>query len=415
MARLYHKPYIKGGRGRRGGFRKASPDPILPADFPSGLTLPSTSDPSLLGTVTDPYNSVMTVRKISTNGGDFHTVSSDYIGVQYSKRPVESGRYIVVQPWTFRMLDRDNGYAYLAQFASTGHYASRRYPGRFYGEYNSQAEFGYDDTYYNGGSYVTVFDTSTTYDTAEFGYGEGSLDHNETYVALICRRSSDAVYEIKCVRISDSTVMGTWDTGTTSNSNINNCTMSPSGAYVVVQLTGTVDSRTAGLHVFNTAMTHQRQIAIGDSGAHIDYGWLEDGTTEVAAWVSSDDRSVAYYKLSDGAGTTVIASGSSPFGYNEHVSMKAFERPGYLVLSTFDASWADLTRPAVNAICAVRLSTGEIEIWGCSQHSESNVDNYNHQAIAVPSWDGKRIYFNSAWRSTTGTTNALMYVIERTG
>lgn len=411
MARLYHKAYRRGS-GRKGGFKKASPDPIAVTDFPTGLTLPATSDPSLLGTVTDPYNSAMTIRKITDNGGNFPTTSSNYIGVQYSKRPVESGAYIVVQPWTYRMLDRGDGYAYVAQFSSTGQYGSRRYPGRFYGEWNSTTQWGYDDTYYSGSGRTIVFDGGATYSVVSFGQGEGSLDYNEEYVALICRRSSDSVYEIKCVRISDGTVMGTWDTGVTSNASINNCTMSPSGERVVVQLTGTVDSRTAGLHVFDRTMTHERQISIGGSGSHIDYGLLEDAQTEVAVWVSASDKSVQYYKLSDGSSTTAISSTDTPFGYNTHISMKAYDRPGYVVVSSFDATWAGFT-DATNAICAVRLSNGDIEIWGCSQHSESNVSNYNHSPFAVPSYDGKRIYFNSAWRSTTGTTNALMYVAER--
>lgn len=414
MACLYHKPYRRGS-GRRGGYKKASPDPIAATDFPSGLTLPATSDPSLLGTVTDPYNSAMTVRKITDNGGNFPTTSSNYIGVQYAKKSVESGNYIVVQPWTYRILNRANGYAYVAQFASTGQHASRRYRGRFYGEYSSSTQWGYDDTYYNGNGRTIVFDGGATYSVVSFGEGEGSLDFNEEYVALVVRRTSDSVYEVKCVRISDGAVQGTWSLGQTSLTGFNNCTISPGGNYVIVQLTGTVNTRTAGLHVFDRSMTHQRQISIGGGGAHIDYGFLEDGQTEVAAWVSASDKSVQYYKLSDGASTTVISAANSPWGYYTHVSMKAFERPGYLCIGTFDWTGADTTVKAYNTICMVRLATGEIEIWGCAQHSESAAGNYNHQPIAVPSFDGKRIYFNSAWRSSTGTTNALMYVIERTG
>jgi hypothetical protein len=413
MARLYNKPYRRGG-GRRGGYLKASPDPVSAADFPSGLTLPATSRPALLGTYTDPYNSAMTVQRISDTGGDFPSGTSLRIGVEYAKIPCESGNYVIMNPWNFPLVNRANGYAYVGRQASAGTHASRKYPGRFYGEMNSQTDWGYDDTYYNGNGVTTVFDGGATYSVVSFGNYEGFLDYNEEYVALLVRRTSDSVYEVKCVRISDGAVQGTWSLAQTSLSNFDNCTISAGGNYVIVQLTGTVNTRTAGLHVFDRSMTHQRQISIGGGGSHIDYGFLEDGVTEVAAWTSGSGAAVEYYRLDTGAGTTVI-SGSpvSPWNFYTHISMKAYDRPGYLYVSTFDDAGTDHTKPASNTITAIRLATGEIELWACAQHSEDYASVYNHSPFAVPSYDGKRVYFNSAWRSSTGTENALMYVVRR--
>jgi hypothetical protein len=419
MARLYHKPYRRSG-GRRGGYMPASPDPITAVAFPAGLTLPSTTQPAYLGTYTDPYNPVMTVRRITDNGGNFPTVSSNYIGVEYAKRPVESGRYITVHPWHpvnsgYAILDRGNGYAWTARLASTVNHGSRKFPGRFYGEYNSATEFGYDDTYFNGAGRTIVYsDPGGIYGEVSWGGGEGNLPYDEDYVALMCQRTSNSVWDVICVRMSDGAVQGTWTTGVTSIANLNNVTMSARGTYVIAQLTGTVDGRTAGLHVFNRSMVHQRQIAIGGGGAHVDYGLLEDGLTEVACWQSSENKATEYYNLDTGAGTVVIAGADAPWDYNTHTSMRAFDRPGYVTISTFDVSWQPPTGLGTNTVCQVRLATGEIEIWGCVQAHESEVDRYHHQAIAVPSFDGKRVYFNSAWRDTTDATNALMYVIERT-
>jgi hypothetical protein len=416
MARLYHKAYRRGGSGRRGGYKPASPDTVTAATFPGGLGVPTTAQPAYLDTVADPYNTVMTVRRISTTGGDFPASSGSYFSHEYAKRQPESGRYVGIRVPSapHRIVDRLNGYAYVDTMFNAS-YGSRLYPGRFYGEQNSGTDFGYNDEYYNGGGTTIVFDGGATYSSVSFGLGEGSLPVDEDYVALLCRRSSDNVYEVKCVRMSDGAVQGTWVTGVTSTGNFDNMCMSARGTYVCVQLTGTVDGRTAGLHVFDRTMTHQRQISIGGGGAHLEYGLLEDGLTEVVVTVSASDRAVEYYTLSDGVKTTVIAGASSPFGFNTHVSTRCHERPGYVYISHFDDSWVSHTTAANGSVCAVRLATGEIELWGSVQMHETNASNYHQQAWGCPSWDGKRVYFNSSWRDDSSGTPGLLYVIERTG
>jgi len=96
MARLYHKAYRRGG-GRKGGFKKASPDPYYSyATWPAKQALPSTSEPSYQGSVTDPWWSTQTVTKVTTNSSPFPTnAPSGNPLLQYSRGPVESGGYVI--------------------------------------------------------------------------------------------------------------------------------------------------------------------------------------------------------------------------------------------------------------------------------------------------------------------------------
>jgi hypothetical protein len=65
-----------------------------------------------------------------------------------------------------------------------------------------------------------------------------------------------------------------------------------------------------------------------------------------------------------------------------------------------------------NLLCAVELATGKIEPWACAQMSEADLNYYKHAPFICPSYDGKRVYFNSAWRSSTASDNAHLYVVR---
>jgi hypothetical protein len=412
MARLYHKQYRRGG-GRRGGFLKASPDPVPYGSF-SDNALGSSSAPTYLSSVTDEWFATQTITRLTTDGGDFPAANTtSQIGHMYSKRPAETGDNILTTNlYPPRVLAKSDG-AYQSSYSGPYVYPSRIHPGRVYGEWNSNTDFGYSNI--SGGGTTVIFDNGATYSACSMGYGEGQLDANEEYAALVLRRTSDNVYVVVCLRLSDGNIMGTWSTGSTTNSSIDNCTMSPDGQRVIVQTLGTLDGKSSGLQIFDNTMTYERRIAIGGGGSHIDYGFLEDGKTCVACWVSASNNALEYYLLSDGSGPNVVIPSASNFWlYNTHISMRCLDRPGYVYVCTFDYnSSTGNARPGHNAIIAVRLATGEVEGWAHAQHTEGDYSRYHAHPFASPSWDGKTVYFNSVWRATGSTANAHMYMSRR--
>lgn len=416
MARLYHKAYRRGG-GRRGGFKKASPDPYYSyATWPAKQSLPSTSEPSYQGSVTDPWWSTQTVTKITTNSSPFPTSApSDNPLLKYSRGPIESGGYVIaVGHWTPDILQRSDWSVVVSNTSSLSQricWPSRVNPGRLWtksdGDVSGSQNFGYYPDMGTMTGFVSVWNPTSTYVWLDCPTaGEWAMDANEEYAAFTAKRVSDGVWEIICVRLSDQTVLGQYDTGTTTNP-VDSLCMSVTGEYVVVWMSSAGGGLSQGNNIFNRSMTHQRNITSTGTN-HVDVGVLEDGLTDVLGAVGGTDNEVYYVRLSDGVKVTVINgtdSSQNMWRWNTHVSMKSYSRPGYIYVCTYDTNMVSFSAyKGHNSVTAVRLATGEIEGWCCTQHSESDDYGYSYSAFACPNFDGKRVYFSSAWRRLYSST-----------
>jgi len=423
MARLYHKAYRRGG-GRKGGFKKASPDPVVYADLPSRQAMPTNSEPSYLGSYTDPWWPTQTVTKITKQESPFPATGGLAIGVIYSRNPPESGGYVLVNRiYPAEVLSSvDYSWVHGDSFTSQNcAYPSRRYPGRLWGKSGGNAgnEFGYWPSMGAASGFVTVYDGDTTYSKVDWPTaGEGVLDYNEEYAVLAAQKASNSTWDIICIRLSDGAVQGTYATSEASPPD--SLGMCASGNFVWVLCPSAWGGLSSGQNIFNRAMTHQRNItAIGT--AHGDWGLLEDGLTDVHAYVSSSNNAFMYVRADDGTTTTVLNGPSNSvfmWRFNHHLSMQCTERPGYAYVCTFDTNQVSFsTYKAHNSVVAIRLATGEIEPWCCTQHSMSDDQTYNYQAHATPNFKGNRVYFNSSFRRTAAanasSTSSLMYVAER--
>lgn len=404
---------------------RVTPDAVAYADL-TAYSLPSNSRPALLESYTDPWFPNQTVTRLTSDGGNFPAAStSAQIGVIYSKRPVETGDYIIqAAQWLPRVLSRATGAWLATEGFPYATYPSRRYPGRVWGENNSSTTFAYNDKYRGGSSSTQEIWDPAGYSVINMGIGEGWFDVDENYAPMYCKRTDNSTWDIVILRLSDATPVATFSTGLTGanpgNTAVNWISMSPSGQYVVAQMgNNTAFGRGPGWVIWDRDMNYLRTISDQSNQAHADLGWLADGATEVLVLVGGDDSSLRYYRLADGSGPNVVLNGYNGgvtmWRWNTHVSMKSFDRPGWVYICTHDFNMTGY--PAYkghNLVCAVELATGLIEPWCCSQHSESNADIYHHSPFAVPSWDGKRVYFNSTWRSTTSSDNAHLYVVKRT-
>ncbi len=271
----------------------------------------------------------------------------------------------------------------------------------------------------------TVLRSFSDYDTIDFGGSEGNLSNDDHFVALMGHLGDQItllVYDLVADRVTSQLPLGQLSAGAGSGDDVNNWSMSQSGAYVVVQFNTDRHGRPAGIEVYDRSLNFLRRLTDDDSyGGHFDLGFDATGA-EVAVWQSSS-RDLVSARLSDGIRTVQVAAPLMNWGI--HVSCRNLKRPGWCYLSEFayaNASPGDvdfMTSKAIyQELLAVRLDgSGSVEHFGHEHHSMPvHSREYDRAAMATPSRDGRIMIWGSDWEDTASGAEVHAYVAgQRSG
>jgi hypothetical protein len=241
---------------------------------------------------------------------------------------------------------------------------------------------------------VTTRHTFTGYSTITIGDGEGAIDDNDRFVALLAVTTGGAqhliVYDIALDSIVATLVLP---------SRPDNAEISRKGNYVTIGWLTDGTGLHQGIERYNRALTSR--INLTPYGRHGDNALDANGNEIYVAQSPYVDS----FLLSTGASTRLL-SGRTAFEYG-HVSGRNIQRPGWVYLSVYDNT-ATIGRAGRDQIIAVRTDgSGIIEPFGFAHHQ--NTTNYAMQPHAVAAPDGRRVLFASEW----GGTEIYTYVATR--
>lgn len=235
----------------------------------------------------------------------------------------------------------------------------------------------------------------------------GLMAQDETYEAvalLVYDRLADRVTAVRDLR-------------GVPNPTPDSATISPSGTYLVAQFeycehgtTGTL-ARPCGLMVYDRSLASARGLAriIG----HGDFAFDAQGR-EVLVYQDVETDEVAVLDLASGARTALFPIDFSRAAHGFHFSGRAFDRPGWAVVSTYSGghplsvTWLD------DQVLLVELRAGGRVVR--LAHTRSRVDeaqqhDYWAEPQATANRDLTRILFTSNW-GRSGTEEVEMMMIE---
>ncbi len=236
---------------------------------------------------------------------------------------------------------------------------------------------------------IQVVDLSG-YTGVSFGKGEGNFTIDGTKVAVCAIRKADSHEVIFVVNIADGIKNPDMDMHGIAIE-INNCTISPLGNYVVI--VGDWGLGPDRLQV-RDALTGSILYTETERGmpSHFDVQIDQNGD-EVVAGVAKTSvygvRSGTVIKrvLSNGEITVI-----SDYKYASHTSGRAIHRPGWVFVTYQNRNTS--YPPYLNELVAVKLDGSKTERI-C--HLHSNKFNYVSESHGVPSPDGLRVLWASDW------------------
>ncbi len=259
-----------------------------------------------------------------------------------------------------------------------------------------------------------VVATISGYELVKLGPGEGNIDKNDHYVALVGKKANNdldvIVFDLQTNQtIQTLTFANGWGNGTDyAPQFIDWVSISQSGDYVVVLwsnpynitnnwYTDQNNMQHYGVEVYDRA-TMQFQNRIADVGGHGDLGYAVDGD-EVYVQFAVGQSGVYMQKLNGGGNTQVVTEPNYDFFATGHVSCRNINRPG----------WAYVTQTKANStgqIIAVKLdNTNTVEHFG---HHFSSDNSYDKAPMAVASPNGDKVCFKSDF-GTAPNNNDVAY------
>ena len=268
---------------------------------------------------------------------------------------------------------------------------------------------------YNVSTDVTqVVATIPGYEFVKLGPGEGNIDKNDHYVALVGKKANldldVIVFDLQTNQITQTlTFTNGWGNGTYyAPQFIDWVSVSQSGDYVVVLwsnpynitnnwYTDQNNMQHYGVEVYDRA-TMQFQNRIIDDGGHGDLGYAVDGD-EVYVQFAVGESGVYMQKLNGTGNTQIVTEPDYDFFATGHVSCRNINRPG----------WAYVTQTKANStgqIIAVKLDdTNTVEHFG---HHFSSDNSYDKAPMAVASPNGDKVCFKSDF-GTAPNNNDVAY------
>ncbi|MCF6279822.1 MAG: T9SS type A sorting domain-containing protein [Flavobacteriaceae bacterium] len=240
------------------------------------------------------------------------------------------------------------------------------------------------------------------YEVVKLGPGEGNMDKNDHYVALVGKKTNGdldvIIFNLQTLQIDyTKTFAGAWGNGNTSSPDfIDWVSVSQSGDYVVINWRNALNQinnyyldqagvNHYGVEVYNRAdMVFQNRII--PYGNHGDLGYAIDGDEVYVQFYGEYGGGKIYMHKLNGSASSIVLNTHSDFGVSGHISCRNINRPG----------WAYVTMSELNEsaqIVAVKLdSSGLTEHFG---HHFSSALSYDQAAMAVSSPNGDKICFKS--------------------
>ncbi len=240
----------------------------------------------------------------------------------------------------------------------------------------------------------------TGYEIVQLGPGEGNMDIDDHYVALVGKKANGdldvIVYDLQNTGIvAIKTFEGAWGNGGAGFPDyIDWVSVSQSGNYVVIMWNHDTTSETNpfvengnshyGVEVYNTTdMQYLHRIV--DYGNHGDLGFATDGSEVLVQFYGNGSGTLYMHKL-DGTESNIELISHPDFGVAGHVSCRNIQRPG----------WAYIThslQEQTGQVVAVKLDgSGTVEHFG---HHFSSSGSYEQAPMAVVSPDGAKLCFRS--------------------
>ena len=251
-----------------------------------------------------------------------------------------------------------------------------------------------------------------SYECVKLGPGEGNIDKNDHYVALVGKDGLDMdviIYDLQNLQtVVRRKFAGCWQNGGNNFPHyVDWVSVSQSGNYVVIMWDHNNTSQTNpyiengqshfGVEVYNT-MDMQYQTRIIHYGNHGDLGYDTDGNEVLVQFYGVQQNGLYMYKLNGSGSTTIIQN--PDFGIDGHISCRNINRPGWAYITLADAEQS-------GQIVAVKLDqTGTVEYFG--HHFSSNT-SYEQSPMATASPNGDKICFKSDFGTGPNTNPSVVY------
>jgi parallel beta-helix repeat protein len=290
---------------------------------------------------------------------------------------------------------------------------------------NTEPNFAYG-TYSNTNNFVKadmrtdwtsqIVKTFDEYNRIDFGASEGNLSNDDRYAAIfgfknINGRENVSVFVFDILQRQKVSEL-TYNTPLTINGDINNCTMSQSGNYVLIQYITNRHGREAGIEVYDRNLNFLRRLS-NTGGGHYDAGYDANGN-EVIVVQGDSTSALVSVRLDNGQVTQQLSN--SLMGYPIHISCRNLNRPGWCYVSEFAFENRDQT-PYINKanhqeLLAVKLDgSGTVEHFGQEQHAVYiNQSEYERSAFGVPNRDGSLVMWASDWNNASNPARVHTYV-----
>lgn len=377
--------------------------------------------PGYLQEITDPSlgNRLMRITDEAAFGGYSSSGSLRMLKHHYAKdQPFNADESLLFLPAQYpgALLD-GRSYAYLRRLPSFDVDMERVWsnvaPHLMYGVKSNPAALKVLDLSTDSESVLASF---PRYDWLSLGNYEGNLSDDDRRVCLMGQRGPDL--EVFVYDLPSRTILGTKVfPSTTHGADVDFCSVSPSGNYVVL------DSPARTLDLYDPQMRFIRTLSMNAN--HLDFGFDQAGD-EVAVGSNSSTGDIWHQyifstRLRDGRERVELPPGS--VNNPTHTSCRNVGRPGWCYVSEFANT--DAAHPVTyydtffnyNEVFAVKLDgSGTIERVAKEHHvTDPRFDyganeGYARSAMAVPSRLGDRVIFASDWGDDASAAFVHTYV-----
>lgn len=240
---------------------------------------------------------------------------------------------------------------------------------------------------------------------------EGSPSRDARYWGLQVETSSFQILGMITYDMESNTITGVYDLTTASAGRPDHVSMSPTGDYIIPSwysdynsCNGTTTSNPCGLMSYSRDFTQVVRLAA--TGEHSDIALNGNGKDVV---VMSNYRTgfVEAYDVATGQVTQLWNMYVNGSATAMHVSGKAYNKPGWVLISTYATTGND--RWYTNKIMAVEIAANP-RILNISHTYHKDV-GYWTEPHAVVNRDFTKIMFNSNWHANDDKVDAYMIQI----
>lgn len=353
-------------------------------------SMPPVPKPDYLSPITDSTFSSTVIR--IADEAYFESISTTMrIHHHYAKdQPWNSdGSLICLDGWPAAILDGED-FSYIKNIVPPWgpHTWSNTQPNIIYGTDQSNTLVKVD---VNTNTKTTI-ETFDQFEFVSFGNYEGNLSNDDRYIALQC--STATSYTIVCYDLLNEAIVSEkpapiWP---------NNCNMSQSGDYVLVQWDVGGYNDFEGIWAYNRDDMSPVRNLTSSGGGHYDFGYDMDGN-EVCVGADVDNGSPGIYmvRLDNGERTYLLSE--AQMTWQKHVSCRNLDRPGWAYLTEYFEEGTPLNKANYQKIFAVKLdpnanNNAETQTFAFIHHSNIP-DDWSPKG--VPNRDGSIVMWMSDW------------------